>query len=213
MDPAEQLLGPFRPLSIWLADQPAGAMFDRIQLFRRIAAEVQSLHGRGLIHGSIDLDHVRVGPSLEASLVPASSPLQLGGESHDPECCPPEFGGMAPVDLPQEVDAAHAALAAHGVTCDARRIDVYQLGVLLCRLLTGESVMAYLYDADVKHQVPVQLRPVLDRALGHEAATRLNDCEDMLRFVDNALAEFHPLTRRRTIHRRVAARLYRAAIP
>lgn len=188
MDPAEGLLTPFRPLSTWLTEHPSATMFEQLQLFRRIAAEVQSLHCHGLIHGSVDLDHVRIGPNLEVSLAPASAPLQLGGQSPDPECCPPEFAGLAAVDLPPDVEAAQASLATHGVTCDGRRIDVYQLGVLLCHLVAGESVMAYLYDADVKRRIPAQLRPVLDRALGHEAATRLSDCEQMLRFIDDALA-------------------------
>lgn len=189
MERTEDQLEAFQPLSSWLAGEPSWTSAERLGLFRRVVLEVRSLHQQGQIHGSIDLDHVMVGPSLEPALAPADASRRFGREDCDSERCPPELAGVEPLELPAGVDEATAALAARNIPCGARRVDVYQLGVLLCRLVSGEPIMAYLYDAEVKRRVPRPLQPVLERALGHEAASRLAECDSLVRLLDEAVQE------------------------
>jgi hypothetical protein len=49
------------------------------------------------------------------------------------------------------------------VEIDPRRIDAYQLGTLLCRLLTGGPSADYLRSPRVKAKVPARLQPLLER--------------------------------------------------
>ena len=83
------------------------------------------------------------------------------------------------VELPAEIEAARAILRKQGLAVDPRRIDVYQFGVVLCQLLTGESLVSYRYSTSVKARVPHSARAVLDRCLGEGATPPLANCEGL----------------------------------
>src|SRR5262249_429484 len=66
----------------------------------------------------------------------------------------PELRGVGPVRLPAGIEEARQALARAGCDLDPRRIDVYQLGTLLCRLLTGDPAAAYLRSPRLHPTLP-----------------------------------------------------------
>jgi formylglycine-generating enzyme required for sulfatase activity/serine/threonine protein kinase len=189
MEQAPERVAERQPLSCLLSGKPSWTISQRIVLFRDVLLAVRSMHERGLVHRQLDLDHVLVGPTFEPSLAVADVSCLCGLDRFNPEACPPELAGSEPLKLGGTIQEVGAALASRGIECDARRIDVYQLGVLLCWLITGEPVAAYLYDAEVKRRIPPALQTVVDRALGYEASSRLNDCHGLLELLDAASRE------------------------
>ena len=60
--------------------------------------------------------------------------------------------------------------------------------MVLCQLLTGESLVSYRYSTSVKARVPHSARAVLDRCLGEAATPPLANCEGLAEAAGVALA-------------------------
>ena len=127
----------------------------------RWTAEVAKLHVKGRIHGSLLAGWPNIPKTLPA---PPMAPLSLGCACNR-EMTPLPLRNLGPFKLSREIVSAAMMLDLLGLDPDPRSIDLFQLGALLCRLLTGRSADAYLRSARVRQQVPEVIRPVLDRAL------------------------------------------------
>ncbi len=171
---------PRLPLSQLLAEQPSWSLRERLVLARRLALAVQILHRQGQTHRALDAASVTVDGQFHPQLDPPAGPRRFGGDQSDPEFCPPELAQSSAVELPAEIEAAGAILRDRGMSLDPRRIDVYQLGALLCQLLTGEPFLSYLYSPTCKAKVPPMARAVLERCLGENPAGPLVDCDGLV---------------------------------
>ncbi len=168
-----------QPLAEWLASGPAWTFKERLALAERMALAVQTLHSQGSTHRALDAATVTVDEAFRPKIGPPAGPRRFGGEHSDPEFCPPELALGTAVELPAEIEAATAILRKQGLAVDPRRVDAYQFGVLLCQLLTGESLLSYRYSTSVKARVPHSARAVLDRCLGEGATPPLANCEGL----------------------------------
>ena len=157
-------------LSELLVEARAMAAGGSPALIRRLAVQVRSLHQR---RPNPSGDRRRDGQrrrGAPAAAAPARRLATFRRRGFRPGVLPAGTGRRArPSELPERDRSGRGRSAAAGHALDPRRIDIYQLGTLLCRLLTGESVLAYMYDPTVKAQVPAAARSLLDRALGHDA--------------------------------------------
>ena len=174
-------------LSELLAERGDLSLKDRLTLFQRLARQVQTLHQNGRIHRAISIDAVAVDEKLRPYLPPPAGPRRFGGDDCDPEFCPPELTDKDAVELPDQLDSAADVLQKAGYTFDPRRVDVYQLGVLLCRLVIGEPVLSYIYDATVKARVPAVVQPLLSGSLGFDSPERFENCDRLIKALDKAL--------------------------
>ncbi len=173
-------------LSDWLA-MSHSSLKDRLALVMRLVSQVEVLHRSSQIHRAIHIDLVRINRRLQPQLPPMPDVRWFGGDDWDPEFCPPELSGGMGVELPSPIDVAADALREAGYSINPRRIDVYQLGTVLCQVTTGQPVRAYIYDATVKARFPAVVRPLLERSLGVESLERFQDCEQLLEELDRAL--------------------------
>lgn len=141
-----------------------------------LTQQVGSLHAAGTIHGDIQSD---------AILITQDGSLQLSGaakctdhvSSYD--SLPSDLEGISLSTLPKRIDDAAALLKQAGKEINPRRVDIYQLGVLGCRLFTGRSLSAYLRSPKIKAQVPGPLQSLMDAALGFDPDRRICDCETL----------------------------------
>ncbi|MEN6406011.1 MAG: protein kinase [Thermoguttaceae bacterium] len=177
------------PLATWLAQQTSFDLRGGLALIRQLAEQVLSLHGNGRIHRAIDGDSVTVDLEGRPYLSAPGEPRPFGGDRSDPEFCPPELVGGRGVTLPQQLDEAVQEIQKAGYDVDPRRIDVYQLGVLLFRWMIGESIATYVYDPKIKNRVSSALRAVLEPALGLDGPKRLADCGLWIAAIDQSLRQ------------------------
>ena len=139
-----------QPLAEWLASGPAWTFKERLALAERMALAVETLHSQGSTHRALDAATVTVDEAFRPKIGPPAGPRRFGGEHSDPEFCPPELALGTAVELPAEIEAATAILRKQALAVDPRRVNAYQFGVLLCQLLTGESLFSYRYSTSVK---------------------------------------------------------------
>jgi serine/threonine protein kinase len=176
-----------RPLAE-LADEIASwSLADRLRLVRRLAEKVEVLHGSGQTHRAIDIETIIVeGPSA-VQLADPPARRRFGGMYAGPRFCPPELSLADTVELPPDADVAARLLERAGCAVDPSRIDVYQLGALLCVLFTGEPILKYMVSPKTKNSVPVPVRSVLARAVGFDTEDRLVECRDLIVALDDAI--------------------------
>ena len=189
-----------RRLSELLAEPHRWPLKKRLLLVHRLALQVQSLHQNGRTHRAICLEQVIVDQQRRPQLVPPPGPRRFGGEDADPEFCPPQLAAGDGLELPEGIEAAAAVLKKSGHALDPRRIDVYQLGTLLCRLLTGEPVLRYMYDPRVKAKVPAIARSVLQRALGESAEVPFEDCQRLIQALEEAVQQADSVEAPSSVH-------------
>ncbi len=176
-----------RRLAEVLAEGPRWTVTDRLRIIRRLAQEVHILHQDGRTHRAIDAEAVSIDTQLQPQLASPVGPRRFGGEHSDPEFCPPELAEGSDVQLPEHVEQALAVLRKQGYEVSPERIDVYQLGVLLCRLLSGASLREYMYQPAVKQKIPVVARSLLQQALGFDPEHRLTDCSQLIEALDEVI--------------------------
>ena len=169
-----------RPLTQLLPPGVIWSLEESLRLVQRLTVQLEALHASGRIHRAIAMDTVQMDDQMRPQLSPSPSRRRFGGECSDPEFCPPELAQGDALELPEQTAVAAEVLQAQGHLFDPRRIDVYQLGTLLCRLLTGESVAAYMFTARIKRAVPTAARSLLERMLGYDANDRLSDASSLV---------------------------------
>ena len=119
-------------------------------------------------------------PNALAATGPTWSDARRNSSWARPWCCPRESRRRRP------------ALRKAGHSLDPRRIDIYQIGTLLCRLLTGETILAYMYDPTIKAKVPAAARAVLQRAIGEAEAEPYGTCDELIAALDESVRGAEP---------------------
>jgi hypothetical protein len=169
-----------RRLSELLAEPHEWLLKDCLLLVHELALQVRTLHQNGGTHRAICAEQVSLDEEFRPQLGPPAGPRRFGGEDSDLELCPPQLALGEALEVPERIDAAAAVLQRNGRLLDPRSIDIYQLGTLLCRLVTGEPMMRYMYDPTIKARVPPVALTVLERALGEKADHPLEDCQQLI---------------------------------
>jgi serine/threonine protein kinase len=177
-----------------LPDLSQRPLAERLLLVRRLAEQVAALHRQGRIHRAIGPDSVAVDERLQPRLPEPPPRRRFGGEESDPDFCPPELVTAGVVELPADAAVAARLLENGGARLDPRRIDVYQLGVLLCRLVSGHSIHEYMISPTVKNLVPSAVRGCLARAIGFDAEEQYADCEGLMAALDELTRPAPPAT-------------------
>ncbi len=177
-------------LDHWLRLMPQATLRQRLTVLLDILHQVQAFHAQGLMHGAIRPDNIALDDQGRPSLSEPHGNHLFGGEFCHPERCPPGFLTDDTVELPTRLDAAVGVLGERGDCPDPRRIDLYQIGVVFYHLLTGDSILAYMYTARGKSRVPVSVRPILRGLLGYNPAERYLDCSQAIQAVEAAMAEW-----------------------
>lgn len=149
-----------------------------------LARQVAAWHDAGRWHGDIRLETIACDASNRLQLLENESSRNFGGNHSALETCPPELFGDTELKLPAELASANQRLQAAGLDIDARRIDVYQLGAVLCQLATGKTVEEYAESPRVKASISAEVREVLDPTLGFDTRERLATCEALTRRIE-----------------------------
>ncbi len=157
-------------------------------IFRQLLTAVSRLHQAGRIHRAIRAEKVAVTSDGRIGLAKVEALVELHGPDSDPAVCPPEVRLTAPLMLPAETGKAAEILSAAGVQTVPQRFDVYQLGVLLLQMLTGQSVDAYLRSPRVKNLVPERYLPAILGALGFAEAERIAQVDGLAVALDGLAA-------------------------
>ena len=174
-----KLDGP-RRLADVLATGHACSLREALLCTLQLARQVGCLHEAGRVHLGIAAEAVTLEDRQRPKLPPAAEQVRFGGEAAGPDLCPPELAEDDAVELPTVIEAAAAVLRQSGHTIDPRQIDLYQLGTLLYRLLTGQSILQYMYTPAGKTEVPDAVRTILERMLGYDADDRYGDCPALI---------------------------------
>jgi predicted Ser/Thr protein kinase len=148
---------------------------DVATVFGQLLDRAIESHGRGLLLGRLTVDRVLIDNKLNVRILDSATAGSVA-TCNMAESLPPELGASLDWNLPLEVSVAETVFRQKGIACDPRRIDVCQLGAILCRMLTAEEVANYLKSPRTRGKVPAAFRPVIDGALGYDPQVRISDC-------------------------------------
>ncbi|QDT42001.1 Serine/threonine-protein kinase PrkC [Gimesia alba] len=157
-----------------------GENFSRDEIYTLIADladQVYTLHQSQRLHLRIAPDEIFLDQDGKPELSVADESRIFRHTDFDQQLFPPELQSVDLLEVSVNRKNAAAALRKAGLQLDPERIDVYQLGALLCYLLTGEKVDAYLRSPRSRAKVPTEFRALIDRTLGFEPAAVIRDIE------------------------------------
>ncbi|MDP6556707.1 MAG: protein kinase [Pirellulaceae bacterium] len=169
----------YAPLEQLLDVEEAAPFHKALEIVEVVVDQVDAVHASGRIHRAIDVDIVTFEENGRPQLGLVEGTVEFGGVRSDVLAAPPEMDLRCPVLLPDDLEEARKILRQAGSSIDPRRIDIYHLGVLLVRMLTGGSVSQYLRSSQISGRVAPAARSVIDRALGFEAANRIASCVEL----------------------------------
>lgn len=158
---------------------------DALKILLDLIQQLAPLHALGRIHGSLNARSV----AISAGTVTLASPESDVVDFELDEQRPPEFARFSGVQIPRDRSAARAQLESQGLQLDVRRVDVYQLGVLLCHLCGVRSLTQYHRSPKTRAQVDAQLRGVMDGALGFDERVRFTTLNELRAAIREALGE------------------------
>jgi serine/threonine protein kinase len=145
-----------------------------LRIIEQLTQQIAAIHADGRLHRSISVDRVVI-VGDRAELVAANT-----HDAHiEGEFLPPELQHRDLPQLPERLDEARSFLKSVGIDLDPRRIDIYQLGCLACKMLAGASPQTYLFSPRAKARIPVRWRRVIDGMLGYESARRIATCDEL----------------------------------
>ncbi|WP_417385747.1 protein kinase domain-containing protein [Gimesia sp.] len=82
--------------------------------------------------------------------------------------------------LPVNIAEAQLKVDQLGLAFPVWSIDSFSLGELICRITADCSVSEYLQSPRMLQLIPIELRPLIDRALGFDPSQRSESIEDLM---------------------------------
>jgi serine/threonine protein kinase/TolB-like protein len=150
-----------------------------VRVFEQLLNQVAASHSAGSFHGNLTVDSIIVGDGEKTMLPDRPLEFSFNNEADLTEVCPPELQADPPGRLPTQIVSARDQLRNSGNACDPIRIDIYQLGAVLCRLMSGRPVSEFLQSVKARSKVPIEFREVIDSALGYAAESRIGTLEQL----------------------------------
>lgn len=165
-------------LKAWLEAGNRPDAREAVEMVAQVVQAVGRLHEEGRIHRRIGLETVSIGPGTALRLEPLRLTVDPAASNGDVPW-PPAIETLSGLALPTDIEAVRNLLAGEGVLYEPCRIDFYQAGALLCRLVSGRPVSEYLRSCRAKADIPCGLHPVLDRALGLDTHRSLDSWREL----------------------------------
>ncbi|MCH7988472.1 MAG: hypothetical protein IID46_04885, partial [Planctomycetes bacterium] len=152
---------------------------EAIRIVAETADAVRDLHLSGQLHRRITVNTISIDNATRcvALTSPTDESLSFGGNRFDQERCPPELRNTSACRISADLSQARSAFRESGFDFDPRRIDVYQLGVLLWRLLTGDPISTFLSSPQAQGRVQADVRMIVEQALGHNDGERFTNLD------------------------------------
>ena len=154
-------------------------------LTAQVADHLTALHAAGVFHGAISIDSITVDSKCQAGVSPRDAACRVGN-AEDLEWTHPLLRGAQPTQLPTDLPAAVQALSQVGLQLDPREIDIYKLGAVLCRLITGDALDTYLRSPRTKAKVPEVIRPLFDKLGSSLSEFRFRTVEEFAAAIQSA---------------------------
>ena len=139
------------------------------------------LHSSGQLHLGITLDTISTGPD-GIELKPAAGTASLESLRELLSWSPAAWHRL-PRSLPTNLVAARQMLATARIATDPCMFDLFAIGDVFCRVLTGDSSAAYRQSVRVKGLVPVEFRTVLERLLGADGQSSFKSAQSLWDFL------------------------------
>ncbi len=154
-----------------------------LSIVRAVADQLAEFHEQGRLHLDIGPETVHRDAVTDRVVLdtPRSEPFVIGSLA-DEERCPPELRVGTSIKIPSDLATARRLLISESRPGDPMRIDVYQLGALLCRLLSeGGTVGEFARSPRFQARLPQSLRPLLERTLTCGGAERISTIAEFLK--------------------------------
>jgi hypothetical protein len=196
-------------LDEWLDVQPALSLECKIKLFRGIVAGVAYLHDHGVIHRDLKPANVIV----DTMGVPRIVDFGLARRLHQEGAVESSGGDRIGVAGTLHFMAPEQAADSDGA--GAMPVDVFALGVILHRILTGSwlrppdktpsEILALVLNPpplrlpEAARRLPLDLQAILRRALATDPALRYRHARDLESDLQNFTAKLPVSARRHTL--------------